>query len=931
MNHSMTYIDENFNSPGTSDRFNTFDYEHLLERTGEQNFFYCPNCNGHKFSISKKGVGTCWHGCDRSIIAKVLIAKDRELNPHNYSSSARSASQTSAKSKTLKPAPLPETSVELAKFPEIPQSNPEITIEPSFKNGVQKTTTYIYDESKKVIRKDFLDRDGNSVRKKSVLPYHKNKNGEYVCGKGDAPWPFYRWDEVIEYAKGKWIVLVEGEKCVEYLRSLGIIAITLQGSNFSEQELDRLLPILKEAGVAGVVCIPDNDEPGMRKMNKAEVACSKAELPCIIFNLQSFWLTIPEKGDIADWIESEKQKGMTIEDLIRRLEQGMHNAFEVNRGIASDILIEDEQSNSTKTDRATRVRLALEDICQEKDGIERRLKIIDLCTSFKLKRNEIEELVSEYEQNADSDKPFSRSIRELFNSETKDFEYLIPGMLPKGETILLIGDPKTGKSLLMYDAGFAAGTGEDDFLEQRVEKGKVLIVQTDESPSTAKSRLLKRGFRDEDEHNVRYIHNWDISKLQQLEEEIKSFEPTLIIVDSLRSINLNTVISENSAEFANQIYRLKQLFTRYNASGILIHHSNKNLNAVGVQKARGSSAIAGAVWATWQMEHIPEEDPNDSRKKIIKPQKLTRILQVIPRDGEGQRLTIRLDPENNHWINEGQEGIDPEEQQEEQTQGARILKLLRRDAPEALEPEEIQNRLKLDCKPYKPLSRLEAEGKIGSKPSARHKRKRAYFYIDKTIGQTIGQDQGENNLSNSSNPDSVSNPGVRGQVDNTGGGGVMEVVHEQVNTPPLPNDEVCPRTPESHAGEGIQELDKQLDKELDNQKPEKSRSSVQPDQKLPPNYAKRREQEAISEDENEPDEQPVDDSPEAPAPTTEAEEPALKVGDRVAHADPYQRSYEWHGIVTYIVGELVNVIWDERQDGRPYSYCPKDLRRLATN
>jgi hypothetical protein len=52
-----------------------------------------------------------------------------------------------------------------------------------------------------------------------------------------------------------------------------------------------------------------------------------------------------------------------------------------------------------------------------------------------------------------------------------------------------------------------------------------------------------------------------------------------VIIDSLRRINAGREISENSAEFADQIYELKELLTRYGASGIIIHHANKNPDA----------------------------------------------------------------------------------------------------------------------------------------------------------------------------------------------------------------------------------------------------------------------------------------------------------------------------------------------------------------
>jgi predicted ATP-dependent serine protease len=137
------------------------------------------------------------------------------------------------------------------------------------------------------------------------------------------------------------------------------------------------------------------------------------------------------------------------------------------------------------------------------------------------------------------------------------------------------------------------------FWERRHSRGKVLIVQADEPQHSTKSRLLKRGFRREDAANVQYINQFNISQLFKLEEKLEEFRPSLVIIDSLRRINAGREISENSAEFADQIYELKELLTRYGASGIIIHHANKNPDATGIQRSRGSSSIPGAVWGIW--------------------------------------------------------------------------------------------------------------------------------------------------------------------------------------------------------------------------------------------------------------------------------------------------------------------------------------------
>ena len=121
-------------------------------------------------------------------------------------------------------------------------------------------------------------------------------------------------------------------------------------------------------------------------------------------------------------------------------------------------------------------------------------------------------------------------------------------------------------------------------------------MSVDESESSTKKKLLKRGFRESDKGKLKIISHWNLSQLDFLERTLEDFKPDLVIIDSLKRITTGRDISENSAEFADSIYELKEMLTKYGASGILIHHSNKNPDHSGVAKIRGNTSIPGAVW-----------------------------------------------------------------------------------------------------------------------------------------------------------------------------------------------------------------------------------------------------------------------------------------------------------------------------------------------
>jgi RecA-family ATPase len=273
-----------------------------------------------------------------------------------------------------------------------------------------------------------------------------------------------------------------------------------------------------------------------------------------------------------------------------------------------------------------------------------------MAPKYQMSSSLIEKAMSAMKQRTQTPEAKALDLDELFDLESEGLSWVIPGLLPEGETIVLAGAPKAGKTLLAIDAAYSVVTGESYFLGEAVKRGKVLLISTDESANSTKAKLINRGFRRGDKDSIKVLPTWDISQMGALEALLEDFRPNLVIIDSLRRINKGSEISENSAEFADAIYTLKETLERYGASGILIHHTNKDREALGVHRLRGSSAIAGAVWGTWQLDQIPKPDPNNKKKFIIDPKDPTRTLSVFARDIEGQQLMVELNPENSSWV-----------------------------------------------------------------------------------------------------------------------------------------------------------------------------------------------------------------------------------------------------------------------------------------
>ncbi|MCG5060151.1 MAG: hypothetical protein KA714_19805 [Limnoraphis sp. WC205] len=275
----------------------------------------CPHCGkpdwcyslGEELTVCKRGFDPATGWIKTSKTDKegdyfyALERPDSSFTRNSYSyrpSSSRPSSQQK---------PLP--TIELARLPEQPKIPQPVT-----KNN-QATTVYPYASGQEVRRLEQFE--GSERLGKKVLPYHQ-QDTEMVSGKGDLPWNAYRINEAIRHGKGKWVLGVEGEKCVEVARQNQIIAITWQGGSWTLDDILADLLTLKRSGVKGLVYSPDYDEPGTNKAEKVIKAAQQIDFPVAVVDPVELWSEMPEKGDIVDWVE---QVELTPDERVKQLEK----------------------------------------------------------------------------------------------------------------------------------------------------------------------------------------------------------------------------------------------------------------------------------------------------------------------------------------------------------------------------------------------------------------------------------------------------------------------------------------------------------------------------------------------------------------------------------------------------------------------------------
>jgi len=721
-------------------------------------------------------------------------SSDGRCGVYVFKEKTESIQPTARKSRTQKkknqPTPIP-SGAKLLRLPAPGQSpQPEQLAKDAPKrvphNAVQ--ITYEYSPTQKVVRYEWPDATNPKGRSKTYSQFHLDPDGKKVWTKGNALWPAYRMDEVIEFLKTVpdaepiIILMPEGEHNVDIARSIGIAGLTLQGSEWSDREIQKMLEALRATGKnVSIAKLRDNDDTGIKKGKGVWLVARHIKFPCIVIDPRVIYPDIPEKGDIKEILDAlgpdEFLKRLSAEidsqsqnppaDLLQssseqesddnlptksKTKLSMREAAEEAREIlrserdelTTNILLEEVRQKTGMGDYAwehkiikplkrdmdgERFKLELLSLLQMSDPVERCRQIALLAPKYSMGTGTIKEAMAAMKQRTLTPETKRLTFEDLLNSESEAMDWLVSGLLPVGETVLLCALPKVGKSKLAIDLAFSVATGESRFLGQETKQGKVLLITPDASKMSLKHELMKRGFRKQDSPNLHIFPEWSIDQMAVLEEELEHFRPDLVVIDSLKKITVGKEISENSEEFANNIIALNDMLKRYRATGILVHHANKNNDAIGVERVRGSTAIVGACWGTWMLEQIPKKDPNNAKRMIVDPKDPKRIFTATCRDAEGTTLNIEFNLENNSWDFMGEVGVDEQEAKQQSTYQERILKVLRDNqrnlsGPEIMELMGIGREQRNSV--YTVLGRMENKRLINSRPAPGDKRFNLY-------------------------------------------------------------------------------------------------------------------------------------------------------------------------------------------------------------
>ena len=163
---------------------------------------------------------------------------------------------------------------------------------------------------------DYLDEEGRLLYQvcrlapKSFRQRRPDGDGAWSWNLGNVSRVLYHLPGVIETAKGgrKAILVVEGEKDVEALKRLGVVATCNSGgagkwrAEFSEALVGAKL----------VVVLPDHDKPGRDHARQVAESLARAGVEHVIVELPG----LAEKGDVSDWLAAGGTKE-GLEQLVK--------------------------------------------------------------------------------------------------------------------------------------------------------------------------------------------------------------------------------------------------------------------------------------------------------------------------------------------------------------------------------------------------------------------------------------------------------------------------------------------------------------------------------------------------------------------------------------------------------------------------------------
>lgn len=199
-------------------------------------------------------------------------------------------------------------------------------------------------------------------------------------------------------------------------------------------------------------------------------------------------------------------------------------------------------------------------------------------------------------------RPVVRSAAELLRRDFKPVQWALRGILPEGVTILS-GDPKVGKSWLVYQACVAIATGKPLWPGSQPEiQGDALMLALEDNDRRLRRRLDKLQFftgRD-DVSRLHYATEWPRAEagVEEIARWLREHPQARIVVIDTISAFRDPEPNRNKSAYANDYSvgeMLKPLAKEFSVAIVIVMHNRKQSADDVMQKVSGTQGMTGSV------------------------------------------------------------------------------------------------------------------------------------------------------------------------------------------------------------------------------------------------------------------------------------------------------------------------------------------------
>lgn len=194
-----------------------------------------------------------------------------------------------------------------------------------------------------------------------------------------------------------------------------------------------------------------------------------------------------------------------------------------------------------------------------------------------------------------SKQPFSLISSVELTSMPRPNDWLIKGLIERGNLLLVFGQPENGKSLLTLDMAFCVATGID-FFGRKVKQGSVIYLAGEGHAGLARRlKVLELKYGIKAPHLYLSKMPADLMSPEGAKDVRDALDDvcsdaTLVIIDTLHR-NFGSGDENSSKDFGFFCHNLDVHIKKQGEAVMVVHHSGH----AEAQRSRGSSSIKGAM------------------------------------------------------------------------------------------------------------------------------------------------------------------------------------------------------------------------------------------------------------------------------------------------------------------------------------------------